>query len=162
MNKPALERIFFFGEAGQVNPATSAVGLTRMLYSYKHVAEFLAARLESDQLDELALSPPSDLYMSNFNRLFQEEFFRLVLNFSSDGFKKLVACMAEQQSSEVFDLVFADFTPAFGSLKDMLLRASARKHNPMIKAMILAAVRLMKSTPMGRFFKSQQAHLPDL
>lgn len=109
VNKYSLERIFFYGEAGQINPATSATGFTRMLYTYRETARFLLERLASRELSRRSLNPSAIAYMSRGNRFFQEALFRRLLDFNSDDFKALIEEMSRYGDGMVNDMIFADF-----------------------------------------------------
>ena len=109
VNKYSLNRLFFYGEAGQINPATSATGLTRMLYTYEETARFLLDRVRTEKLDKRSLNPSHIPYMSKTNRFFQEALFRKLLKFNSDDFRGLVEEMGRYNDSLVNDMIFADF-----------------------------------------------------
>jgi len=109
LRRPALDRVVFYGEAGQVNPATSATGLSRMLHTYKELAAALHDCLEHDALDRSNLLrgiPPS---MTRMNRAFQETLFEQLLSFSSDDFRRLIQDLHDYPDDVVNDLIFASF-----------------------------------------------------
>ena len=58
VNKKALDRIFFFGESAQSNPAVTNTCLTRLLLSHKKIVEFLSKRIQDDNLSK-TFSPKS-------------------------------------------------------------------------------------------------------
>ncbi|ACS81217.1 NAD(P)/FAD-dependent oxidoreductase [Maridesulfovibrio salexigens] len=109
LRKVALDRIFFFGEAGQFNPATSATGLTRMLRTHRAVGSFLMQRLENNELCEKSLSHKSILAMSNANRYFHQALFERILNLNSDGFKEFVMEIDSMDGEDVNNFIFADY-----------------------------------------------------
>jgi hypothetical protein len=90
LHTPALDRIIFFGEAGQANPAASATGLTRMLYAYQDLAASIMRCLADDTLERRQLLRAIPHSMTRMNRAFQESFFEDILRFDSDDFRALV------------------------------------------------------------------------
>ena len=107
--RPALDRIVFFGEAGQTNPATSATGLTRMLYTYRDLATAITACLRADMLARKDLLRAMPLSMTRMNRRFQESIFEHLLSFASDDFRRLVQDLGAYPTDIVHDMIFADF-----------------------------------------------------
>ena len=126
IRKRALDRIYFYGEAGQVNPATSATGLTRMLSTYLEVANFLLSRMEADKLDRKSLSLSPVQYMTPKNRSFQEALFSKLLDFKSDEFKALVEGIRDHDSVMINDLIFADYSFSLLDLSKLYLSAPRR------------------------------------
>jgi hypothetical protein len=123
LRKSALDRIVFFGEAGQANPATSATALTRMLHTYKEMAQGIVQCLKMDDLRQASLLrafPPS---MTRMNRGFQETLFESMLSFSSDDFRRLVQDLQRYPNEVINDLIFADFD--FRTLKTPRLAMEA-------------------------------------
>jgi 2-polyprenyl-6-methoxyphenol hydroxylase-like FAD-dependent oxidoreductase len=109
LHHPALDRIVFFGEAGQANPAASATGLTRMLRTYLQLGAGLETCLRADQLAQrhlLRAIPPS---MTPMNRIFQESLFESLLSFNSDRFRRLVEELKTYPDHVVNELLFAEF-----------------------------------------------------
>ncbi len=104
----SLDRVFFFGESGQVNPAASATGLSRMFHTYQAVAQHLANCLDADALRSSDLQPRKLQYVPRMHRLFQEALFRQILDFSSDGFRQLVQDLDRVDDRIVNGLLFAD------------------------------------------------------
>jgi flavin-dependent dehydrogenase len=102
-----LNRVFFYGEAGQVNPAASATGLSRMLRTYRQVADYLGDCIRTDALGSASLQPSGLRYMSRLHRLFQESLFRGLLTYTSDDFRKLVHELARLDDSTVNGFLFA-------------------------------------------------------
>jgi len=107
--RPALDRIIFFGEAGQANPAASATGLSRMLRTYKHLADAIEGCLKTDALSAQELTRAVPQCMTRMNRIFQETLFESLLTFTSDDFRSLVTELRHYSSEMITDLVFADF-----------------------------------------------------
>ncbi len=104
----ALERVAFFGEAAQMNPPTSATGLTRMLHHYKDVAASLTGLLHSDTLSKRDLEAATIQPFSRLHRYFQLVLFQRLLSMSSDGFRTLVHELDRHPDEFVNDLVFAE------------------------------------------------------
>jgi Lycopene cyclase protein len=90
MRRLALDGVFFFGEAGQVNPAASATALTRMLYSYRDTAAHLSHCLSVGNLSARALAAQSRPAVGRFNQRLQRMLFRSILRWSSDDFRRVV------------------------------------------------------------------------
>lgn len=85
----AMDRLFFYGEAGQVHPAASGTALTRMLLSYREVAAFLADRLHHDRLAGRELSDAPGK-IGRVNQAIQLALFRDILRWSSSRFRTIV------------------------------------------------------------------------
>jgi flavin-dependent dehydrogenase len=109
LHTPALDRIVFFGEAGQVNPAASATGLTRMLLVYRQLAESIVQCLKQNRLGRKHLLRAVPEYMSTMNRVFQEILFESLLSFDSDDFRLLVRELNDYPADLVNDLIFAEY-----------------------------------------------------
>jgi flavin-dependent dehydrogenase len=109
LHRPALNRIVFFGEAGQANPAASATGLTRMLRTYRELAFGLEQCLKTNQLEQRYLLQAIPPYMTRMNRVFQESLFESLLSFDSDRFRRLVEELKAYPDNTVNDLLFAEF-----------------------------------------------------
>jgi flavin-dependent dehydrogenase len=123
LRKAALDRIVFFGEAGQANPAASATGLSRMLRTYRELAVALMICLEQDELGDKQLQRAIPRYMTTMNRVFQETLFESLLSFDSDDFRRLVRDLREYPDEVINDLVFADFE--FGNRRTLRLAFDA-------------------------------------
>jgi len=109
LHKPALDRIVFFGEAGQANPAASATGLTRMLRTYRELASGIEQCIRADQLNQRDLLRAIPSYMTRMNRIFQESLFESLLAFDSDRFRRLVQELSDYPDETVNELLFAEF-----------------------------------------------------
>src|SRR5207248_3197481 len=90
LHTPALDRIAFFGEAGQSNPAATATALTRMLLVYQDLAESIALCVKQDTLSRRDLTRSMPGSMTGMNRAFQEILFDSLLTFNSDDWRSLV------------------------------------------------------------------------
>jgi len=123
LKEPAQDRIVFFGEAGQTNPATSATGLSRMLHTYQELAQSLKACLRQDSLQRKQLLSAMPRYMTRMNRIFQETLFESLLRFDSDDFRRLVKDLRKYPDDVINDLIFGDFD--FGSGRALALTLTA-------------------------------------
>lgn len=110
LKKKALNRIYFFGESCQLNPASTATGFTRMLYKYKELAKELSIHLENNNLDQNSLCNIQIEYLSNFNKNIQLNVFQESLHWDSDDFLKLVKQMHFLDNDFVYNLLFGDLT----------------------------------------------------
>lgn len=90
MRRRAMNRVFFFGEAGQVNPAASATALTRMLYNHRAIAAHLTECLRAGDLSVDALSHHGAPSVSPFNERLQRALFRSILRWNSDDYLRIV------------------------------------------------------------------------
>lgn len=126
LRTPALDRVLFFGEAGQANPPASATGLTRMLLVYRELAEAVHNCVARDALRKGDLVAAIPDYMSRLNRVFQEILFESLLEFDSDDFRGLVEELRDYPDELINDLIFAKFTfPPFRTFRlacDTLIR----------------------------------------
>jgi flavin-dependent dehydrogenase len=145
LRTPALDHILFFGEAGQVNPAASATGLTRMLLVYKELANGIESSLARNALSRRDLLRSIPDYMSRMNRVFQEILFESLLRFDSDDFRSLVVELRDYPDEIVNDLIFAKFS--FRPIKSLRLAGDA-----ILKPRGVLGKHLMKS--FSRFIKS--------
>jgi hypothetical protein len=106
----ALDRIVFFGEAGQANPAATATALTRMLLVYQELADSIGQCLNQNTLTRRHLTHSMPTYMSRMNRVFQELLFDSLLSFNSDDFRRLVQELRDYPPDVVNDMIFARFS----------------------------------------------------
>jgi flavin-dependent dehydrogenase len=141
LKRVALDRIVFFGESGQSNPAASATGLTRMLRTYRAVATALSDCLRRDAVDGgslVAAIPPA---MSPANRLFQECLFESLLDFNSDRYRQLVLELRQCPDEIVYDLIFANLEFASRKGIRLTLGALSRPVGLLGRNVLLSAVR---------------------
>ncbi len=127
LRTPALDRIVFYGEAGQCNPAASATGLTRMLLTYREFARAVSSALRTDQLSRRQLIRRMPNAMSPFNRAFQLALFRSLLDYDSNDFSRFVVELSRAPSDLINDLIFADYQM---SLHPARIEALARLLRP--------------------------------
>jgi flavin-dependent dehydrogenase len=107
MKKRTLDRIYFFGESAQANPATTATAFTRMLYNYKEISGVLSEcilqdHLSQENLDE-CISP-----IDEFNRKFQLKLFKNILEWNSDQFLSLILQMNKMDDDLINSIIFSD------------------------------------------------------
>ena len=145
LDQPALDRIVFFGEAGQANPAASATGLTRMLKTYREVAAGLSNCLKTDSLQRRHLLRAIPPYMSRMNRVFQETLFEALLSFDSDRFRRLVDELKRYPEETVNKLLFAEFdfhgTNAARLALDSVLRKNSILGKNVLKSILRYCLR---------------------
>lgn len=139
--QPALDRIIFFGEAGQANPAASATGLTRMLRTYRELASGLERCLKADRLDQKSLLAAIPSYMTPMNRAFQESLFESLLTFDSDRFRRLVEELKTYPDKTVNDLLFAEFDFHSRNTLRLALDSVFRRQSVLGKNVLMSVVR---------------------
>lgn len=105
----SLERIFLFGEAGQMNPGATATCFTQLLYSYKDISFELSKRIRSDDLSSHNLSI-NNPHFSARNRSFHLHLFNNILNWGSDDFRKLVLHMKDMDNQLINDIIFGEIS----------------------------------------------------
>jgi len=135
LQTPALDRIAFFGEAGQSNPAATATALTRMLLVYQELAESIARCLRQDTLSRRHLTRSMPPAMTPMNRIFQEILFDSLLAFNSDDFRRLVQEMKDYPSDISNDMIFANLS--FRRASVMRLVAHAFRGNSVLGRHVL-------------------------
>lgn len=144
LHKPALDRIVFFGEAGQANPAASATGLTRFLRVYRQLANGLAECLETGQLGRKHLLKILPSYMTRMNRAFQESLFDNILSFDSDQFRRLVEELKEYPDQTVNAFLFAEYDFHTPETLKIALDALLRRKSIVGKNILRAIARLCR------------------
>jgi hypothetical protein len=135
LRTPALDRILFFGEAGQTNPAATATAFTRMLLVYQELAATILSCLEKDKFrrEDLVNSIPE--YMTPMNRRFQEVLFDSLLSFNSDDFRRLVWEMKDYPPDIINDMIFAKFS--FRKARVMRVAVDALRGNSVLGRHVL-------------------------
>lgn len=149
LHHPAIDRIVFFGEAGQTNPAASATGLTRMLRTYRELAISIDHCLSQDTLGRKHLLRAIPKSMTRLNRLFQESLFEGLLSFDSDDFRRLVQELVKYPDEMINDLVFADLSfrdpMILGLVIDAILRPRGVLGRHLMKGVARLAARARHS-----------------
>jgi len=127
MRRRALDRLFFYGEAGQVHPAATGTALTRMLLNHRDVAAHLLRCLREDRVaaHDLTAAPGA---VGRLNQAIQLALFRDILRWSSKRFRNIVAEAARlDRHSLINDLFFGEFdTSPSGLASTMRTLAHAR------------------------------------
>jgi Lycopene cyclase protein. len=90
LRRRAIDRVYFYGEAGQVNPAASATALTRMLLNVRAVAEHLTECLHLNRLHGAGLSALPESAVGALNQRIQRAMFRSILRWNSDDYLRVV------------------------------------------------------------------------
>ena len=140
----ALDRIVFFGEAGQANPAATATALTRMLLVYEELADSIGQCLNHDTLTRRHLTRSMPPYMTRMNRVFQEVLFDSLLSFNSDDFQQFVQEMAESPADIVNDMIFAKLS--FQKWRVTRLAANAFGRNSVLgRHLLKSLLRVIRS-----------------
>jgi flavin-dependent dehydrogenase len=134
----SLDRIFLFGEAGQMNPSSTATCFTQLLYSYKEICKDISERILYNQLSksDLAITNP---YFSKRNKEFHLNLFKRILNWNSDDFKKLIHHMNNMDNNLVNAIIFGEINfDSLLNLKNILGLIKKRNYfvlNPLIKSL---------------------------
>src|SRR4029077_7529824 len=122
----ALERILFYGEAGQVHPAASCTCLNKLLLGYKKTASILKQRIDSGRLSANDLKDVVPR-ASGFAQAFHRNLFKQLSQLTSHqavSFVELAQCL-DQKS--VDDLIFGEVGPAhFLQIGNLVRVAKAR------------------------------------
>jgi flavin-dependent dehydrogenase len=138
VRRNALDRLFFFGEAGQSNPAATATALTRMLYTYKSIAAEISLKIKADRLTARDLDGQELSAISKFDRRFQVALFRDVLRWNSDKFLNLVEEMIRNKNDDIVNsIMFGQASSAFklGTVKELISQKSGHILRNAIKAL---------------------------
>ncbi|PYQ29290.1 MAG: hypothetical protein DMF56_13560 [Acidobacteria bacterium] len=90
MRRRALDRVVFFGEAGQANPAASATALTKMLLGYRSFTAAMNTCLDSDALRRKDLEAAAAPLVDPFNAAVQRSLFRAMLHWRSRHFRRVI------------------------------------------------------------------------
>lgn len=89
MKRKSLNRIFFWGEAAQVQPPASAMCLHRVIKTYKQVAANIANCIHTDKVSARDLSKCA-VNISYFSRIVQKKIFNCFIKINHNGFKKMI------------------------------------------------------------------------
>jgi hypothetical protein len=135
LHTPALDRILFFGEAGQSNPAATATALTRMLLVYQELAATILFCLEKDKFRREQLVNAIPECMTPMNRRFQEVLFDSLITFNSDDFRRLVLEMKDYPPDIINDMIFAKFN--FRRARIMRVAVDALRGNSVLGRHVL-------------------------
>ena len=127
LRRAALDRMFFFGEAGQVNPPATATALTRMLYTYRSISSHLSRCIEAGSLSGRDLSHVPVQPISAFDRRLHEKLFGEILRWNSDRFAQIVREMDRTDDPDLVNsIMFGQLSPskAVSVVKRLLGRRS--------------------------------------
>lgn len=108
MRRRALERVVFFGEAGQANPPASATALTKMLHGYRAFSAAVNRCLDADTLTRRELEAAVTPLVDPFNAAVQRALFRAMLRWRSRHFCSVIAELNRLRSDAFAnDMIFA-------------------------------------------------------
>lgn len=137
MRRRALDRVFFYGEAGQVNPAASATALTRMLYKYRKVAAHISECLRADTLDAASLSDHRAAAVGPLNERIQRAMFRSILRWSSDDYLQIVReLIALDDGGFANHLMFGDLPESLPELSRYAARLWHTRSTGLLKMLL--------------------------
>lgn len=127
VRKQALNRILFYGEAGQIHPAASCTCLNKLLLGYKKVASRIKQSIDLDRVsaDNLKHVVPR---MSGFAQRFNRNLFRQMSHLTSHqgaSFVELLQCFDEKS---IDDLIFGEIRPTHFMQIANLLRVIRAKN----------------------------------
>jgi len=112
MMRRALDRVVFFGEAGQTNPPASATALTKMLYHYSSFCESVSRCLDAGTCDAASLSAAVKPVVDLLNAAVQRSLFRAMLRWRSRHFHAIVDDLVRLNDHRFAnDMIFATITP---------------------------------------------------
>jgi len=135
IQRKALDRIFFFGESAQSNPAASGTCLTRILLNYKKVSVFLNEQIESDNLTEKSLSNSPEV-LNPFIRRLQLYAFKDILTWNSDLFSKFIRIINHVDHEIINRFLFGELTSDDVFTRTRILSLFNRKNLFLAKALI--------------------------
>lgn len=132
----ALNRILFFGEASQIQPAISATAVHNILMNLDKITYTINSLLEKDNLSAKSLY---NVYYSNsrFNRNLQRKLFKKLITLNSYEFKKMLASLSTLPEGTLESLIFADIDLVF-LLKNSSLGSLI--FNPLIRSALRSAI----------------------
>jgi hypothetical protein len=127
VRKRALDRVLFYGEAGQIHPAASCTCLNRLLLGYKTVALRIRRAIDADRVsaDDLKNLVP---HISGFAQRFNQNLFKQMSHLTSHqgaSFVELLKCL-DQKSID--DLIFGEIRPLHFMQLTNLLRVFKAKN----------------------------------
>lgn len=89
MRKRGFDNIYFYGEAGQINPAATATCLHRMLITYKKTSNMLSKMLNEKLLDKNSLSAITGP-ITKWNQRFQISLYKHILSWNSSDYADML------------------------------------------------------------------------
>ncbi|NOG99284.1 MAG: NAD(P)-binding protein [Ignavibacteriae bacterium] len=135
----SLDRIYLFGEAGQMNPGATATCLTQLFYSYKEIALELSKRIRANKLsiDNLTIENPS---FTKLNKRFHLNLFKNILDWNSDDFKSLILQMNNMDNKLVNDVIFGEIdfqiVVKWKNIKNLLSNKNYFVLKPLLKSLL--------------------------
>ena len=126
VRKRALDRILFYGEAGQIHPAASCTCLNKLLLGYKEAASRVKQRIDSGRVsaDDLKDVIPR---LSGFAQRFNQNLFKQMSRLTSHqgaAFVELLQCLDHKSLD---DLIFGEIRPThFVQITNLLRVAKAK------------------------------------
>lgn len=141
IRKRALDRVLFYGEAGQIHPAASCTCLNRLLLGYKEVASQVRQRIDAGTLSARYLKDVIPR-MSAFAQRFNQNLFRQMSSLTShqgEAFVELLQCL-DQQSID--DLIFGEIGPAHFAQPANLLRVAKARNTLWVRPLLQTVLNL--------------------
>jgi hypothetical protein len=123
--KYALDRIYFYGEAGQFNPATTSTCLSIMFGNFKKTAANLSFCINNNRLSKNDLRH-CGTRIDRFNIRLQQNIYRYLSSANSSDFVRLVQGMNQIDRNALYDFLFGDVRPR-SLIKDLNLATIIRK-----------------------------------
>jgi flavin-dependent dehydrogenase len=110
VRKRALDRMLFFGEAGQTHPAASCTCLNKLLFGFREAADRVSQRIESNRLKAKDLEDVMP-HMRKFAQRFHQNLFRQLGTWTSDQGEALVDLLRCLDQKSLDDLIFGEIGP---------------------------------------------------
>lgn len=127
IRRKALDRVLFFGESAQSNPAATGTCLTRLLFSYKMMAKFALEKIDQKDLGEKSLSTcPSAI--NTFTQKLQLYAFRDILSWNSDRFSKFLKIIDHVDHEIINNFLFGELAAKDLVTKKHLLKLCKPKN----------------------------------
>jgi len=134
LKKNLYGRILFFGEAGQMNPASSSTTLTKLLKIFKQYSNDISEWIRTDNSDTKTLTfLPA---INRFNQIFQINLFDEILDFNSDRFLNLIQEMQNFDDSLINDMIFGELDFSDLVKRRSLLTFFSNKTNILRKSLL--------------------------
>jgi flavin-dependent dehydrogenase len=111
IKKRALDRVLFFGEAGQTHPAASCTCLNKMLLGLRGAASRVSDRIESNRLKARDLEDVMP-HMRRFAQRFHQNLFRQLGTWTSDQGQAFVDLLSCIDHKSLDDLIFGEIAPS--------------------------------------------------
>ena len=135
INKRALDRILFFGEAGQIHPAASCTCLNKLLLSYKLTASKLQKNLETGNLSSQDLQNVVP-HMNKFSQKFHQNLFKQMNSWTSDQLDLLIDLLHCLDQKSLDDLIFGEINIMHFMQFDNLKRVAQKQNFIWLKPLL--------------------------